>query len=297
MRKDIAIFIPAYNEERSIASVVLLAKKYGRVVVVDDGSSDRTAQIARACGARVVERGKNGGYGAAVKTAFGLARGMKERAYVFIDGDFQHDPGEIPRLAGPVLSREADVCLGSRFLGKVVSPPPYRKEGVMLINGLSGIRAGVKSIDFECGFRALSKKAIALAEPSERGYAACSEVVVLAIEAGLKVVEVPVSVQYFGDRAGSPIAQGAGLAGNVLNATIKRKPLLFFAGSGLAMLLASALLGIFVAETYYRSHVLATGSAFLTVFTGIVGLVLLSIGINIYTLETLLEQRRGGASG
>ncbi len=295
MKGKIAIFIPAYNEERSVAAVVLLAKKYGRVFVIDDGSVDRTGELAAAAGAKVVRHRSNCGYGASVKTALHLARRMEEAAFVFLDGDFQHDPGEIPHVAGPVLSGGADVCLGSRFRGNLVSPPPYRREGVKLINSLSRIRAGSRELDFECGFRAFSKKAVAKVMPRENGYCACSEAIVLALEGGLRVAEVPVSVRYFGDRNGSPLAQGAGLAGTIINATMRRKPLLFFAGSGLAMLLASALLGIFVAETYYSTRVLATGSAFLTVFTGIVGLVLLSIGINIYTLETLLEQRRGGA--
>ena len=295
MTGKLAVFIPAYNEERSIAAVVLLAKKYGRVFVIDDGSDDRTGGLAASAGAKVVRHNGNFGYGAAVKTALRLARRMDERAFVFLDGDFQHDPAEIPKVAAPVLSGEADVCLGSRFKGKMFSPPPYREKGVKFINSLSRIRSGGRELDFECGFRAFSKKAAAKIMPRDDGYSACSEAIVLALEEGLQVNEVPVSVRYFGDRNASPLAQGAGLAGTIINATMRRKPLLFFAGSGLAMLLASALLGIFVAKTYYSTKVLATGSAFLTVFTGIVGLVLLSIGINIYTLETLLEQRRGGA--
>ena len=296
MRKKTAIFIPAYNEERSIAAVVLLAKKYGRVTVVDDGSDDRTAEIAREAGASVIRRGKNGGYGAACKDAFAAARKGGADAFVFLDGDLQHDPDEIPKVAGLVLSGKCDVCLGSRFLGRLVEPPPYRKEAVRLINGLSGLRAGRGKLDFECGFRAFSPKAVETIRPSSEGYVACSEAVVLALEAGLRVEQVPVSVRYFADRGGSPLAQGAGIVGNIANAMARKKPLLFFAGSGFAMLAASALLGIFVARTYYSTRVLATGSAFLTVFTGIIGLILISIGINIYTLETLVGQERGRES-
>jgi len=296
MKRMIAVFIPAYNEEKTIAAVVLLAKKSGKVFVIDDGSNDRTAELAKEAGAVVARREKNGGYGAAVKSAFVIARRTDADAFVFLDGDLQHDPDEIPVVAAPVLSGKADVCLGSRFLGKTLGAPMGRMEGVKLVNGLSSIRTGKEKLDFECGFRAFSKKAIQKIELAQNGYEACSETVVLALAAGLRVVEVPVTVRYFENGKSNTLAHGAGLVSHILNAIVRRKPLLFFAGSGFAMLSASALLGIFVVKTYYGTGVLATGSAFLTVFTGIVGLVLLSIGINIYTLETLLEGKRSGGS-
>ena len=292
MRKKLEIFIPAYNEERSIAAVVLLAKKYGKVIVIDDGSTDRTAALAALAGASVMRRAGNGGYGAACKGAFAAARKSSADAFVFLDGDLQHDPDEIPAVAGPVLSGECGVCLGSRFLGRLLEPPPYRKEAVRLVNHLSGLRAGGEKLDFECGFRAFSPRAVKKIRLASDGYSACSEAIVLALEAGLEVKQVPVSVRYFGSGEGNPLAQGAGLVGNIANAMMKKKPLLFFAGSGFAMLASSAMLGVFVVRTYYSTGLLATGSAFLTVFSGITGFILLSIGINLYILETLLEQRR-----
>jgi glycosyltransferase involved in cell wall biosynthesis len=291
----IAIFIPAHNEEKTIASVVILAKKYGKVFVVDDGSADKTAEIARLAGAQVLARKANGGYGAAIKTALESARGLDAAAFVFLDADMQHDPGEIPSVAAPVLAREADACLGSRFLGKAIGAPLGRTEGVRLVNRLSRLREGGEKLDFECGFRAFSKKAVGQLEIKQDGYEACSEAIVFCLKHGLTVSQAPVTVRYF-ENGGSALAHGAGLLGHILNAVARRKPLLFFAGSGLAMLLCSALLGLFVANTYYSTHNLAIGSAMLTVFTGIIGLVLLSIGINIYTLETLLEQRKGGGA-
>jgi len=290
-RNKLAIFIPAHNEERSIGSVVVLAKKYGAVYVVDDGSQDKTTSIARAAGAKIISRGKNGGYGAALKTAFEAAKKISADAFVFLDGDFQHDPGEIPRVAAPVLSGSADVCVGSRFLGKTVSSPVGRREAAAVMNNLSGVASG-KKLDFECGFRAFSKKAVGKIAFKQDGYEACSEIVMAALEAGLIVVQVPVTIKYYEGTGKSAIAHGAGLFAYLMSVAAKRKPLLFFAGTGLLMLVASALLGIFVVETFYSRGVLPTGSAFLTVFTGIVGLVLISIGINLYTLESVLERKR-----
>jgi hypothetical protein len=291
MKRNLVIFIPVRNEERSIGSVVALAKKYGAVYVVDDGSTDATSDAARASGANVIARGANGGYGAAVRTAFEAAKKINADAFVFLDGDFQHDPGEIPRVAAPVLSGSADVCVGSRFLGKTVSSPVGRREAVAVMNNLSGVASG-KKLDFECGFRAFSKKAVGKIAFKQDGYEACSEIVMAALEAGLNVAQVPVTIKYYEGNGKSAIAHGAGLFAYLMSVAAKRKPLLFFAGTGSVMLVASALLGIFVVETFYSKGVLPTGSAFLTVFTGIVGLVLISIGINLYTLESVLERKR-----
>jgi len=293
--KKLAIFIPAYNEERAIGSVVLQSKKYGEVFVVDDGSLDRTAQIAAAAGARVIRRRENGGYGAALKTIFETAAKADCDAFITIDGDGQHDPEEIPRVAAPVLRGKADVCVGSRFLGRFVGAPAARVGAVKLLNEMAGLESEHKPIDFQCGFRAFSKKAALRARLSQKGYAACGEAIASCLEAGLKVVEVPVSVRYFGENGGA-FAQGMDVLGFLANSIAKKKPLVFFAGGGLALVLVSALFGLFVVDTFYSKRVLPIGSAFLTVFTGIVGLVLISIGINLYALDAILEKKGAGRS-
>jgi len=297
--KTIAIFIPAWNEERSIGSVVLGAKKYGQVLVIDDGSNDRTAEIAKAAGAEVITHQSNGGYGAALKTALSSAKKTSADAFVFIDADFQHDPDEIPLVAAPVLQGRADVCLGSRFLGKTIGAPEYRTAGVKALNRLSGIHAAMggketddNSFDFQCGFRAFSKKAIGKVNVEEDGYEACAEIIVSALRAGLKVAEVPVTIRYYGEGNGkNPMVHGVGLLGYVVNAIAKKKPLVVFGLGGVLLLAVSALLGIFVVRTFYGTGVLALGSALLTVFAGIAGFVFILIGINLYTLQALLERR------
>ncbi|MEM2137966.1 MAG: glycosyltransferase family 2 protein [Candidatus Anstonellaceae archaeon] len=289
--KKLAILVPAYNEEKTVGSLVISAKKYGIVIVADDGSIDRTAEVAKAAGAEVVTHQKNMGYGAALKTLAqaGLATGAD--VFVFIDADYQHDPEEIAKVAAPVLSGTADVCVGSRFLGKMVNQPAYRKEGVRLLNGISKIRAGGKeAVDFQCGFRAFSRQALEGARINEDGYGGGAEMLALAIRNGAKVVQVPVTIRYYGKR-GIGFAQGAGLLGGLVEKMAKRKPLVFFGGAGLLLLLASGALGIFVARTFYASGVLPFGSAFLTVFSGVAGLILILIGINLYTLEAILEKR------
>ncbi|MDN5319832.1 MAG: hypothetical protein PWP49_252 [Thermococcaceae archaeon] len=107
------IVIPAYNEELTIGSVVALAKKYGDVLVVDDGSKDRTSEIAQNAGAIVIRHDVNKGKGAALKTGFGYALANGYDVVVTLDADGQHN---IPLLLKPILKGEADLVIGSRYL-------------------------------------------------------------------------------------------------------------------------------------------------------------------------------------
>ena len=111
--------IPAFNEEKTIARVVLEARKYADIVVVcDDGSSDLTGEIAENLGAVVIHHEHNCGYGAAMQSLFKKARELKADVLVTLDSDGQHNPAEIPRLVKPIEDGDAEVVLGSRFVDK-----------------------------------------------------------------------------------------------------------------------------------------------------------------------------------
>lgn len=222
MGKKIAVFIMAYNEEDAIGRVVRLAKKHGRVFVIDDGSKDKTASIAKSAGAKVIRHAKNLGYGAAVKTALKEARKQKADVFVFMDGDGQHDPTEIPALAKPILDGKADVCQGSRFLGRFVFSPFGRKAGVALINKLTSLCNKTPNVDSQCGFRAISKRAAHLISIHSNGYSGGYEVICSAHFRGLRIVEVPVCVKYFKNRK-LPIAQGLELVASLIARAWQRK--------------------------------------------------------------------------
>jgi glycosyltransferase involved in cell wall biosynthesis len=112
--KVVIAAIPCFNTQDHIADVVAKTKKYvDEVIVIDDGSTDKTADIAKAAGARVISHDKNRGKGAAMKTA---AESAECDILVFIDGDGQHDPEEIPKLLEPIIQGNADFVIGSRYL-------------------------------------------------------------------------------------------------------------------------------------------------------------------------------------
>jgi glycosyltransferase involved in cell wall biosynthesis len=105
--------IPAYNEEKNIAKVILKAQTHAdKIVVVDDGSKDYTTNIAEKLGAIVVRHETNLGYGAAIKSCFLAARDLDADILVTIDADDQHNPEDIPKVVGPILSGEYDVVIG-----------------------------------------------------------------------------------------------------------------------------------------------------------------------------------------
>jgi glycosyltransferase involved in cell wall biosynthesis len=190
--------VPAYNEETSIGEVVvdLRALSSVDVVVIDDGSTDRTAERALAAGARVVSMPFNVGIGGAVQTGYLVARDGGYDVAVQVDGDGQHPARELPRLTAALAAEDADLVVGSRFLG----PPGYRaplsrRVGIRFFAKIVSRLLGVCITDTTSGFRAAGPRAIRLfAEAYPHDYPEV-EAVVVAARAGLKVVEVPVTMR------------------------------------------------------------------------------------------------------
>jgi glycosyltransferase involved in cell wall biosynthesis len=190
--------VPAYNEAASVAEVVaeLRALPDVDVVVIDDGSTDRTAERALTAGARVVSLPFNLGIGGAVQTGYLVALEGGYEVAVQVDGDGQHPARELPRLAAAVASEGADLVVGSRFL----LPTPYRapftrRVGMRFFARVVSRLLGVRITDTTSGFRAAGPHAIRLfAEAYPHDYPEV-EAVVVAARTGLKVVEIPVAMR------------------------------------------------------------------------------------------------------
>jgi len=196
-RSSTFIVIPAFNEAATIGRVVTeLRRQWPRVVVIDDGSSDRTVSAARAAGAEVLEHAVNRGQGAALQTgiSYGLLSGA--RCLVTFDADGQHRSEELDRLVEPVASGRYDIALGSRFLEPGDEVPILRKillKGAVLF---TRVASGMRITDTHNGLRALSKQAAQRIELRVDRMAHASEILDQIASSGLAYVEVPVHVRY-----------------------------------------------------------------------------------------------------
>ena len=278
--------IPAFNEERNIAKLVLEAQKHVDVVLVcDDGSEDLTAEIAERLGADVIRHERNLGYGAALKTLFTTARELNADVLVTFDGDGQHDPREIPRLIEPVLEKKADIVLGSRFLDGNESNneiPSYRSWGIKLISKVTGAASNHKFNDAQCGFRVYGRKALSGLSFVENGMGASVEVLINAKKNGLAVVEVPAAVKYKEVERSSTqnaLSHGTSVLMSIIRLVVEEKPLMLLGLPGMVFIFGGAafviwMLRVFAEKQYIETNVALASMAFIligifTVFTSI----------------------------
>ena len=192
----ILVIIPAYNEEGSIASIANEVREKAPqvdILVVDDGSKDNTAEIARDLEVVVVSHAFNLGIGGAVQTGFKIARMWNYDIAIQIDGDGQHDPAFISRLVRPIVDENIDISVGSRFLeNKKADGSLVRHIGIHFFSRLATMITGARITDCSSGFRALSKKAIELFSDEYPVDFPDAEALVIASRAGLRIGEVPV---------------------------------------------------------------------------------------------------------
>jgi len=282
--------IPCYNEELFIGSVVLKTRDYvDKVIVIDDGSTDRTALVAEMAGATVIKHGSNRGKGTAIGSAFEHAREKGCKALVLLDGDGQHDPTFIPSLIKPVLDGEADMVVGSRYLEIKNSIPGYRTWGHRILTFLTNMGSRVKLTDSQSGFRAFSSKAIEALSFAEEGLSVESEMQFLANEAGLRVTEIPISIGYYGKAKRNPLAHGIGILNSVVGLISRRIPLFFFGLPGLVMLSFGLREGWRVVQGYNTYGDFWLGPALIAVLLCIVGALSLFTGLILHTIKSFLK--------
>jgi glycosyltransferase involved in cell wall biosynthesis len=187
--------IPAFNEEDSIGGVIDELRRAAPEVdaaVVVDVSTDRTEEVARSAGARVLRLPVRMGIGGAVRTGFRYAHEMGYGMAIQLDGDGQHDPGEIPALLQPLRDGEADLVIGSRFINREGFQSGHaRRLGIRFFSGLTTLFTGLRLTDITSGFRAVGPGLLAYyarAYPVEYPDA---EAILLAVYGGFRVREVP----------------------------------------------------------------------------------------------------------
>jgi len=301
----ILIAIPAYNEEVAIGSVILRCRQYAdEVLVVDDGSEDRTAGVAKLAGANVVRHAVNAGKGIAIQSALKHARSNGFDALVLLDGDAQHDPADIPGLLAPILRDEADLVVGVRRLG-TSKMPVHRRVGQRILDFLTAFGSMGAMTDSQSGFRALSRSAIESLVLEERDFSVESEMLIEAQEKHLRIAETPIRVRY--DVEGStkgPISHGFGVVDRLLRIIAVRHPLLFFAIPGFVLSIFGLWYGLQTVDEFNLRGLLPPGKFLLAIvlfFLGTLGLfagVILNVMpkavVRILNGHNNIEQRKRG---
>ncbi len=190
----ITALIPAYNEGGSIGNVVRkVGDQVDKVVVINDFSSDETQLIAQYLGATVLNHSRNMGVGAAMQTGINYSKATKPDIVVTLDGDGQHKPEDIPRIIQPILSGDADLVLGSRFLKGTPDMPVIKFLGNKFFAYLIRFLTGIKLTDTQTGFRALNLKALADLD-LKANYTYVQEMIIDLYSKGFRIVEVPIAV-------------------------------------------------------------------------------------------------------
>ena len=192
----VVVVIPAYNEELAIGGVLeRIPREAGALavdtLVVDDGSTDRTSEVAAAHGAFVARLARNCGQGTALRVGYQLARELGGRYIVTLDADGQWSPAEIPAVLEPLVTGEADFVLGSRVLGRAETDDSFRKAGVHVFAALVRLLTGVRVTDTSSGLRAMRAEVTAAVRQEQAQYQA-SELLIGAICRGYRVTERPV---------------------------------------------------------------------------------------------------------
>jgi len=291
---NVIVGIPAYNEEVGIGSIVLSVQQLTEnVLVVDDGSSDATAEIAREAGAKVICHETNRGKGAAIQTILAEAQSSEFEALVLIDGDGQHLAEDIPSVAKPVLSEDADIVIGSRYLEDDEDETPlYRRFGQRTLDWLTAGSSGTSLTDSQSGFRALTPETVETLTIRTDGIGVESEMIDQATDNGFDIEEVPIDVKYEGieGQTYNPLRHGLTVVVFLLRLIRDRHPLMFFGLPGLLVLGAGSLISTNAALLYHSSGAFHQWQILIGIFMILLGMMSLFSGLILNQVANMVEK-------
>ena len=290
----ITIGIPAYNEEKNIAKIITKLKKItDSIIVCDDGSSDMTSEIAKNLGVIVISHKKNMGYGAAIRTIFEKSAEIGSDILVTFDADGQHRVEDVSRVLRPLENSEADIVIGSRFLGKQSNVPNYRKLGIKVITQVTNSSIKTKLTDSQSGFRAYSKQVLSKISLSEIGMGISTEILIKASSGGLRITEVPITILYSGDTSThNPVSHGTSVLFSTIKFTSIEHPLKFYGIPSVIFLTIGVIFTSLAVQYYVDIGRLNTDLTLIGAGTILVGIILLISAILLYSLVSVVREKR-----
>jgi glycosyltransferase involved in cell wall biosynthesis len=280
------VIIPCYNEEATIASIIARAKHFvNEVLVIDDGSNDHTASIARDTGATVITHKTNQGKSAGIKTGFKYALNNNYDYIITLDGDAQHNPSEIPLLLNNLKNNGHDITLGVRY-GDNTEMPLWRKLGKRVLDYTTSFGNGGLVTDSQCGYRAFNKRAVENILPrlTGRSFSVESEQLIRAYETGLKMESQRISCRYkyLNTSTKTPASHGISVLTYILWLIAERRPLIYLTLPGFISSIIGLFLGVFALESYSLTNIF-------NIFLVISSSLLVIVGILVSLIGMLLS--------
>ena len=289
----IIIGIPAFNEEKNIASIITkLMNITDSIIVCNDGSSDLTSEIAEKMGAVVINHEKNLGYGGAIRSIFLKAKELDGDVLVTFDADGQHRIDDIENVIEPIIDKKADLVIGSRFLDESEKEvPQYRKVGIKVITKITNASIKEQLTDSQSGFRAYSKKVVDELNPSELGMGISTEILIKASSKNFKIVEVPIKILYSGDTSThNPVSHGSSVLLSTIKYTSIEHPLKFYGIPSLIFLIVGVIFTSWAINYYIEIGRLNTNLTIVAAGCILIGAVLLLTTILLYSLISVVRE-------
>ena len=289
----IIIGIPAFNEEKNIASIITkLMNITDSIIVCNDGSSDLTSEIAEKMGAVVINHEKNLGYGGAIRSIFLKAKELDGDILVTFDADGQHRIEDIENVTTPIINQEAELVIGSRFLDDSEKEvPQYRKVGIKVITKITNASIKEKLTDSQSGFRAYSKKVVDELNPSELGMGISTEILIKASSKNFKILEVPIKILYSGDTSThNPISHGSSVILSTIKYTSIEHPLKFYGIPSVIFFIIGLSFTYLSAQYYAEIGRLNTNLTIVAAGTVLIAVVLLITSILLYSLVSVVRE-------
>ena len=291
----IAIGLPAFNEEKNIASIITqLKKKYTLIIVCDDGSSDLTSEIAKEMGAIVIRHNTNLGYGAAIRSLFLKANELNCDILVTFDSDGQHKISDIENVIKPIQNKEANIVIGSRFIGNVEGNlPTYRKLGIKAITNLVNSNTGNKITDSQSGFRGYDKITLETIVPSDSGMGVSTEILIKANKQNFKIIETPITILYK-EKISSQQTLSHGTS--VILSTMKfisiEHPLKFYGIPGILFLTVGLFFIMWTIHEFSIGGSIITNLSIIGIGSTILGSIFVMTSILLYSVVSVVRERR-----
>ncbi len=288
----VTIGIPAFNEEKNIAKMIVKLKKiYDEIIVCNDGSTDLTGEIAENLGVIVINHKQNLGYGAGINSIIKKSKEIDTDILVTFDADGQHKVEDVKKVIEPIKNGDADLVIGSRFLSKTKEKiPEYRKIGINIITKVTNAGLKKKITDSQSGFRAYSKDLISKLDISDMGMGISTEILIKTNSLGFRIAEIPITILYEGKTSTqNPISHGTSVLFSTIKYTSIEHPLKFYGIPSLIFFVIGLSFTFLSIDYYMEVGRINPNVTIVAAGTTAIAVILLVASVLFYSLANIVE--------